>query len=32
MEGSKGNKGDAGKSGDGTTVIVVPPAASAPTN
>ena len=32
MEGNKGNKGDTGRSGDSTTVIVVPPAASAPTN
>lgn len=30
--GYDGVKGDAGKPGDGTTVIVVPPAASAPSN
>jgi hypothetical protein len=32
MTGSTGNTGKTGASGDGTTVIVVSPAASAPTN
>lgn len=31
-QGSEGNKGDTGKPGEGTTVIVMPPAASAPAN
>jgi len=30
--GFDGNKGDTGKPGEGTTVIVMPPAASAPAN
>ena len=30
--GSEGVKGDTGSSGAGTTVVVTPPAASAPTN
>jgi hypothetical protein len=30
--GSEGQPGATGKAGDGTTVIVMPPAASAPTN
>lgn len=30
--GYDGSKGDTGKPGEGTTVIVMPPAASAPTN
>lgn len=30
--GMDGNKGEPGKAGNGTTVIVLPPAASAPTN
>jgi Collagen triple helix repeat (20 copies) len=32
MQGNDGNPGATGKPGDGTTVIVMPPAASAPTN
>ena len=31
-EGSQGNTGNTGKPGEGTTVIVVPPPASAPSN
>jgi predicted small lipoprotein YifL len=31
-QGSTGNTGATGKPGEGTTVILVPPAASAPTN
>ncbi len=31
-QGMDGSKGDTGKPGEGTTVIVVPPAASAPAN
>jgi len=31
-QGNEGNPGATGKPGEGTTVIVVPPAASAPTN
>lgn len=31
-QGNQGNQGATGKPGGGTTVIVVPPAASAPTN
>jgi hypothetical protein len=30
-QGAEGSKGDTGKAGDGTTLIVMPPAASAPT-
>ena len=30
--GATGNTGSTGRPGDGTTVIVIPPAASAPTN
>ena len=29
VQGADGNKGDTGKAGEGTTVIVMPPAASA---
>lgn len=32
MQGNEGSQGATGKPGGGTTVIVVPPAASAPTN
>lgn len=32
QQGAEGAKGDSGQAGSGTTVIVVPPAASAPTN
>jgi hypothetical protein len=32
MQGDTGNKGDTGKVGGSTTMIVIPPAASAPTN
>lgn len=31
-QGAQGNTGNTGRPGEGTTVIVVPPAASAPTN
>lgn len=31
-QGTAGSAGETGKTGDSTTVIVVPPAASAPTN
>lgn len=32
MTGSEGMKGDTGKTGSGTTINVIPPAASAPSN
>lgn len=32
VQGNEGTKGETGKSGDSTTVIVVPPAESAPAN
>ena len=31
-QGTQGNTGNTGRPGEGTTVIVIPPAASAPTN